>query len=452
LINIDSSNIIKIDLQEDNSSIKLLKKGIWLYFLLLIFEGALRKWFLPFLSGPLTLIRDPLAFFILVIAIKNGILKFNFYLGITVLVSVLGISTTLVFGHGNLGITLFGSRIMLLHFPLIFVIGNIFNESDVLKIGKVLLYISIPMTILMIIQFYSPQSALVNRGVGGDVGGGGFNGGAFGFFRPPGTFSFITGLTQFYGLLLCFVLYFWYKPSGINFFIRLAATVGAFCAIPFSLSRSLFFQTLVSLLFFMFVVSMKPKNLIKVLFGVLGASVILVLLSNLSIFKTPIEAFMFRFEGANKYEGGVESVLVDRYLGSMFSSVGDSNDASFFGHGLGIGTNAGSQLLSKFSGGNNWVENEWSRIFFESGIFLGFIIIGIRLALAFSFFSFSYKLIFKDNTLPWLLLSFCSLILVNGQWGQPTSLGFAVFSAGILLAVLNQYNKNFKESGNKNLK
>tara|TARA_R110000868_G_scaffold402623_1_gene679045 strand:- start:1037 stop:1432 length:396 start_codon:yes stop_codon:yes gene_type:complete len=131
LINIDSSNIIKIDLQEDNSSIKLLKKGIWLYFLLLIFEGALRKWFLPFLSGPLTLIRDPLAFFILVIAIKNGILKFNFYLGITVLVSVLGISTTLVFGHGNLGITLFGSRIMLLHFPLIFVIGNIFNESDV---------------------------------------------------------------------------------------------------------------------------------------------------------------------------------------------------------------------------------------------------------------------------------------------------------------------------------
>src|SRR5277367_241759 len=43
----------------------LLKKLIWVYFLLLIFEGALRKWILPQLSAPLLVIRDPIALLII---------------------------------------------------------------------------------------------------------------------------------------------------------------------------------------------------------------------------------------------------------------------------------------------------------------------------------------------------------------------------------------------------
>ena len=44
----------------------LLKKLFWLYFLLLIFEGALRKWIVPQLSAPLLLVRDPVALWIIV--------------------------------------------------------------------------------------------------------------------------------------------------------------------------------------------------------------------------------------------------------------------------------------------------------------------------------------------------------------------------------------------------
>lgn len=40
---------------------KSLRKLLWLYFWLLIFEGALRKWILPGLSSPLLLVRDPVA-------------------------------------------------------------------------------------------------------------------------------------------------------------------------------------------------------------------------------------------------------------------------------------------------------------------------------------------------------------------------------------------------------
>ena len=49
----------------------LLKKLFWAYFLLLIFEGALRKWVMPGLSAPLLLIRDPLGLLILIEAFRT---------------------------------------------------------------------------------------------------------------------------------------------------------------------------------------------------------------------------------------------------------------------------------------------------------------------------------------------------------------------------------------------
>jgi len=49
----------------------MLKKLFWAYFLLLIFEGALRKWIVPGLSAPLLLIRDPLGLLILIEAFRT---------------------------------------------------------------------------------------------------------------------------------------------------------------------------------------------------------------------------------------------------------------------------------------------------------------------------------------------------------------------------------------------
>ncbi|RZJ99820.1 MAG: hypothetical protein EOO46_21850, partial [Flavobacterium sp.] len=148
-----------------------LKKGIWLYFLLLIFEGALRKWFLPGLSTALLVVRDPIAAWIIFMALKRGLLNFNFFAFAMILVCVVSFFTTLLLGHGNLPVAVFGARIFILQFPLLFVIGRIFDREDVLKIGKFLLYLLPFMTILIAMQFYSPQSAWVNRGVGGDTEG-----------------------------------------------------------------------------------------------------------------------------------------------------------------------------------------------------------------------------------------------------------------------------------------
>ena len=54
-MNITEEKILKP--ATDNS----LKIAIWLYLLLWIFEGALRKWILPSLATPLLVVRDPIA-------------------------------------------------------------------------------------------------------------------------------------------------------------------------------------------------------------------------------------------------------------------------------------------------------------------------------------------------------------------------------------------------------
>src|SRR5690606_10301261 len=141
-------------------------------------------------------------------AFKQDKLPVNRYLLLTVFIGLVSIYTALFLGHGNLSVAIFGARILLIHFPLMFIIGSIFDRSDVINLGRATLYIAIPMTVLIMLQFYSPQSAWVNRGVAGDLEGAGFSG-AMGYSRPPGTFSFTNGLTTFFSLVSPFIIFFW---------------------------------------------------------------------------------------------------------------------------------------------------------------------------------------------------------------------------------------------------
>ena len=110
-----------------------LKKGIWIYYLLLIFEGALRKWVLPGLASPLLIVRDPVAIVLILIAMKHNVLRLNGYLLVITLIGIISFVLALVFGHGNLYVALYGSRILLLHFPLIFIIQKIFTREDLIE-------------------------------------------------------------------------------------------------------------------------------------------------------------------------------------------------------------------------------------------------------------------------------------------------------------------------------
>lgn len=429
-----ASNNSQTKIRVANDPNLLLKQGIWAYFLLLIFEGALRKWFLPSLATPLLLIRDPIALGLVFITWRRSLLPKNLYLAGMMLIGVVGIFTAVFLGHGNLSVALYGARILLIHFPLIFVMGRILDREDVLKMGKATLWIAIPMAVLIAMQFYSPQSAWVNRGVGGNMEGAGFSG-AMGYFRPPGTFSFTNGNTLFFSFASCFIFYFWLNPKEISWPILIGATISLIAAIPFSISRGLTFSIGVTLIFLFVAISRKPKYMGKMLLGSIGIVIALVALNQTDSFQTSTQALFTRFENASKSEGGLEGTLVDRYLGGMIGAIIGSSELPFFGHGLGMGTNVGSILLT---GGTQYLisEGEWGRLIGELGLLMGLAVIIIRVGVSAKIALASYQKLMRGNLLPWMLLSFGLLTVPQSQWAQPTSLGFSTLIGGLMLASL----------------
>src|SRR5580700_3569286 len=95
-----------------------LRRLIWLYFWLLLFEGVLRKWLLPGLSGPLLIVRDPVALAIYALALRHGVFPRSGLVWWTAALAALCFAASFA-GLGNLKVTLFGMRADFLHLPLI---------------------------------------------------------------------------------------------------------------------------------------------------------------------------------------------------------------------------------------------------------------------------------------------------------------------------------------------
>lgn len=419
----------------------LYRKAIWIYIFLLIFEGALRKWFLPSLATPLLLIRDPIAIWLTIAGLQKGWIN-NKYAKIMMITASISLLLTMTVGHHNLFVALFGWRIYFFHFPMIFVMGKVLTRIDLLKIGQFILWISIPMTILIFIQFHSSQTAWVNMGVGGE-GTAGF-GGALGYMRPPGTFSFTSGYVSFQSVVGCYLFYYLLMnntlPKEFQFSkIILVILAGCYLlSIPTSISRTHFFQTGLFLIFLFIAAIRKNKLKSKFLKFTIIAIVAGIILYFSGLGGTSLEAFTARFEGANEVEGGVEGVIGDRYVGGLLGSLINFK-IPIFGYGIGLGTNAGAKIMGgdMYSFGFNG-EVEWSRIIGECGMLLGLIIIGIRLFFALDLWKKAYKiLIRKYDLLPWMLSAGMMLTIPQGQWAIPTNLGFCILFGGLTLASIN---------------
>ena len=425
----------------------LYRKAIWIYIFLLIFEGALRKWFLPSLATPLLLVRDPIAIWLTIVGLQKGWINSGYAKAMMVVASISFLMTMAV-GHHNLFVALFGWRIYFFHFPMIFVMGKVLTRTDLLKIGQFILWVSIPMTVLIFMQFHSPQTAWVNMGVGGE-GTAGFAG-AMGYMRPPGTFSFTSGYVSFQAVVGCYLLYYLLMnntlPKEYQFHkIVLIILAGCYLlSIPTSISRTHFFQSGVFLIFLFIAAMRKNKLKSKFLKFAIIAVVAGIILYLSGIGGTSVEAFTARFESANEVEGGVEGVIGDRYVGGLLGSL-INFQIPFFGYGIGLGTNVGAKIMegNMYSFGFNG-ENEWSRIIGECGMLMGLIIIGIRLFFSLDIWKRAYNLLVKKyDLLPWMLSAGMMITIPQGQWAIPTNLGFCILFGGLTLAAINS-NKTEK--------
>jgi hypothetical protein len=168
---------------------QLVRRLIWLYLILWLTEGGLRRWFLPGLAMPLLLVRDPVVITIYAVSFQKNLFSVNAFILSGLCLAFLTFANAMVMGHGNPMVALYGLRCDFFHVPLMFIMARVIRPKDLLAVAQAAVCISIPNTMLLVAQFYSPQDAWVNRGVGGSLDGAGFFG-ALGRFRPPGHFQF----------------------------------------------------------------------------------------------------------------------------------------------------------------------------------------------------------------------------------------------------------------------
>jgi hypothetical protein len=134
----------------------------------------------------------------------------------------------------------------------------------------------------------------------------------------------------------------------------------------------------------------------------------------------------------------VKNGIVARYLGDLGESIDTAIETPLLGRGLGIGTNAGAALLT---GSRSFLlgESEWSRVVAESGATLGYAFILLRLAICWYLIRESWSALNRGQATPLLLVAASGLDLVSGQFGQPATLGFVVFTSGLALAGINHF-------------
>ena len=416
---------------------------IWLYLWLLLIEGVLRKWVIPRFSDPLLLVRDPVLLAIYYYAIRAHVFPRNFWVSSLWILGFLSVVATALFARFSLvsgyvptipllEVTLYGIRTNFMHLPIIFVIASVFDEDDVKKFGGWILVLMIPMCLLMVAQFKASPDSFINRTAGLSEAEQLTAGG--GKIRPPGTFSFISGPVFYMSASAAFLIYGALRRTVYPNWLLVSSGVALAIGIFISGSKTSVIAVLLVIFALIAILIVRPRAVNKFGWTLIIVVVGAIIVSRLPIFKEGFQILSDRFaSAAEATETTVIRGTIDRVINDFTEGFKNFSSFPLFGYGLGIGTNVGGRILigrSAFL----LAESEWSRVLAESGPILGLAFLIWRTLFVFYLGRLSFIALKRDNLLPILLFGSGFIVLLNGQLGQPTILGFAVILNGLCLA------------------
>lgn len=414
--------------------IRITPRGlVYVYIALLFLEGALRKWVVGGqLSQLVGISRDPIALYLLWHGLAKGHWRRHWMFDLWWVVgALLAITGLLAMSESPypFNVWVFGLRVALLHFPLIFIIPRLLGPDDLDKLMRRLIALAMPIALLMVWQYRSDAGAWVNRTA--------FEGGsllqAAGKVRPPGPFSFNTGAAEYFALINAFLM------AGLlnaRLDLRWIVYGGASTLLAYSVSGSRLMFGYLGIVWFgtlglRWLARPRWPSFNQLMQIVAGLMLLVLLISF-----TPLGNFInegrqtteHRATTANKEDGGffgrgVRMFQVpDRILWNQ----------SPFGRGIGIGSNYGAKLVQG-KAGFVLEENEWPRIIQESGLVVGSLFIGFRLLIAVYVGITAWRPLLRGDVLPTALFFSNLVIIVVGNIGRPTSQGFAVLSMALAL-------------------
>jgi len=426
---------------------------VLVFYLLLIFEGALRKWVLTSYGQLLFFIRDPVVLLIYWLALRRSFFpRGSIMLGTGVVLGVVGLLVAATQAVGVAAgidkwplLAAYGWRNYFLYIPLPFVIAQVMEQRDLQRIAKLTFLLAVPIAMLVVLQFRSPLDSPINVGFGATLAEQ-FHGLAVDQFhtRPMGTFTSDVGQTHFTVSGFAFLIALWVAPAARRY-LKLWQLVIATCALLtcLALSNSRGAMVTTGIVLITAVVSgaivgksgSAARAILIPLTLAVGAAVLYPI-----VFPEGYATFTNRWLQAQavesqQFSGGI----FGRAFYPFYDFFSLMSSTPLTGYGLGLAGNASLTLGVTIPGFTGWAESDWARHIVDLGPIVGVVFIFYRIAL----FGWLAKCCLAGARagglqLPLLLFIFCGTDLLYGQLtGHGTVNGYAWLFAGFALAAAN---------------
>ncbi|PSN16525.1 hypothetical protein C7293_02115 [filamentous cyanobacterium CCT1] len=372
------------------------RRSVKAILILVVLEGALRKWVLPQASQFIYFLKDfvligaYLRYFLLSQSQNRIFTKTPIVLMLLACVAVWGSLQAFNPSLGSIVIGLFGLKNYFLYIPLIWLVPQIFEtEEELYQFIRNYLLLLIPVGILAISQFFSPPTSPLNVYAWSDEAPGIAVSG-LGTVRVTGTFSYLSGYTTYLLACLCLLLPMLARPQP-RLWQMLTLVEVVFLAVTsfMTLSRGVILGSVLMILSYFGIQAITN-------FSGFSRSVRNIFLPALIGFIVLSQSFRYAFDSFFTRATTNEDVP-KRITGSFIEPITNSEFKGLDGYGLGATFQGNSMLRKTFhlSPGEVipvYYESEMGRIMLEVGP-VGFCLwYGLRLVLLYSLFKVYLKL------------------------------------------------------------
>lgn len=395
------------------------------FFLIMIFEGAIRKWVAPGIGVPLQVFRDILPLTALIFVVMERVplpklpLPINFFLACYIIVGLLqcfnpSSASWLV---ALLGVRTHFSYICLaLLFPL-------YLNSEISAHRRALIWalLSIPVMTLAAFQTLLPPDHWLNVYASGEGSGASF--GSENLVRATGTFAYITGMqvySQFtVGLCWAILLNRKVRQPRVAFWLYSVAFAAAIIGCLATGSRGAVFGAVFVIVLVTAVMvyrqGLSSKPLWLVTIGTLGL---------IYVGSTQLEAFVERTQSVSDDAG---ERIVSQYLEGLIVAYEEP-----FGFGIGMAHQQAGAISGKELGFGLGYENELTRAGQELG--LPGLLSLLFLKVGFAIFASRQLLVVRSDLSGIAAFAFCT-ILLGFSAGIYTPIANALYWASIGIAL-----------------
>lgn len=347
-------------------------------FLVVMLEGAARKWISPSLTNIALLLRDSLCIALIYrgfFSAKVRSIPKVFELSFIWFAVVVNWGLLQLLIHQSSPFTLvLGFRFWLLYPMAAVAAVSLLSKDDLVWVLRLIWYIALFSAPLAIAQHFLPPGHPINQQpdtdegdifrVAGDI------------VRTSGTFSFTLGFTCFLAIALPISLAPQYRRERLHPKWKFSLTLGMLAVVIGSMvsgSRAAILFCILICVLVQILKMLHPSTQNDSLYSAVAfflAGVLIVIM-----FSSALDATSERFENAAGSEDLMERLV------SIFAGEADARERfTFLGYGLGAGTNA-SGIMSGAGAGFTLAESEPGRVLLEAG-FLGLFWLIIKIGIS----------------------------------------------------------------------